>query len=60
MRFQRCLAFARAELCNDILEAIKISSSSAFPDETIYTKILTLTEEFQSQKTIYMISNLEN
>ncbi|CAD8119563.1 unnamed protein product [Paramecium sonneborni] len=60
IRYQRCLSFGYAELCNDILLAIRIMNQSSFPDEFIYTKILTLNEQFISQKTVYLTSNLEN
>ncbi|CAK59480.1 unnamed protein product (macronuclear) [Paramecium tetraurelia] len=60
IRYQRCLSFGYAELCNDILLAIRILNQSSFPDEFIYTKILTINQDFLSYKSIYLISNLEN
>ncbi|CAD8192866.1 unnamed protein product [Paramecium pentaurelia] len=60
IRYQRCLSFGYAELCNDILLAIRIMNQSSFPDEFIYNKILTLNSDFLSYKSIYLITNLEN
>ncbi|CAD8104782.1 unnamed protein product [Paramecium sonneborni] len=59
-RYQRCLTFAYAELCNDFLQAIRVLNLTSFNDEAIYTKILSLSLDFYSIKTIYLITNLEN
>ncbi|CAD8198779.1 unnamed protein product [Paramecium octaurelia] len=59
-RYQRYLIFAYAELCNDYLQALRVTNLTSFNDEAIYTKILSLTLDFYSTKTIYLITNLEN
>ncbi|CAD8119553.1 unnamed protein product [Paramecium sonneborni] len=59
-RYQRFLTFAYAELCNDFLQAIRVLNQTSFNDEAIYTKILSLTLDFYSIKTIYLFTNLEN